>query len=109
MLQLYSSLGHDHFGMVSNLPYVQLTLRTSTVLHQQQGSMHNLHSSSVCIFVVDIMMYLLHDTRKKAHCWLLFAFCLVFFCFLFCDFCDARVGAWDDGLSHQCNGMWFCH
>ena len=48
--------------------------------------MHNLHSSSVCIFVVDIMIYFLHDTRKKAHCWLLYAFCLVFFAFYFVIF-----------------------
>ena len=64
MLLLYNLLGHDHSDMVSNLPYVRLTLRTSKVLHQQQGFMHNLHSSSVCIFVADIMTYLLHDTRK---------------------------------------------
>ena len=58
MLWLYNSPGRDHFGKVSNLPCVQLTLRTSTVLHQQQESMQNLHPSSVCIFVVDIKPYL---------------------------------------------------
>ena len=66
MLLLYSLLGHDHSDMVSNLPCAQLTLRTSKVLHQQQGSMHNLHFSSVFIFVADTMTYLLHDTKKTS-------------------------------------------
>ena len=66
MLELYNSLGHDHVDKVSNRPCVQLTLRTSMGLHQQQGSMHNLHSSSVCIFVVDMKPCLLHDIRTTS-------------------------------------------
>ena len=64
--ELYNSLGHDHSGMDTNLACVLRNLETSKAPHQLQVSMHNLHSSSVCIFVADTMFYLLHDTKKIA-------------------------------------------
>ena len=62
---LYNSLGHDHSDLDTNLPCVLLSLETSKALHQQQVSMHNLHSSSVYIFVADTMLYLPHAKENK--------------------------------------------